>query len=280
MTLALPSLQALPAEHAPRNAYKRAAADLVQAIRAAPTWAALAWHDVRQRYRRSLLGPLWITLSMGITVAALGFVYARLFGQTIDSYLPFVAIGFIVWGLVASLVNEGCAAFISADSTIRQVRLPLCFHVMRMMCRNLIVFAHNLLIYLVVLVVFPVSITAALPLAIVGIGLVLANGLWLGVLLGMLSTRYRDVPQIIASVVQVAFFITPIVWQPNQLSRGASGIVAWNPFYYFVEVVRAPLLGQVPALSVWMTCVAITLAGSAVSFVLFARYRARIALWV
>ncbi len=280
MALAVPSLQSLDAAHAVRGAYRRAAADLVAGIKAAPTWGALAWHDVRQRYRRSLLGPLWITLSMGITVAALGVVYARLFGQSIDTYLPFVAVGFIVWGLIASLVNDGCASFISAESTIRQVRLPLTFHVLRMICRNLIVFAHNLLIYLVVLVVFPVPFNVAFLLSVLGLSLVLANGLWLGVLLGMLSTRYRDVPQIIASVLQVAFFVTPIVWQSNQLARGVTGVVDWNPFYYFVEVVRAPLLGQVPAPSVWLVCLAITLVGNVLALLLFARYRARIALWV
>lgn len=259
---------------------ERAADDLLRGLRLWRTWLALGWHDVRQRYKRSVLGPLWITLSMGITVAALGVLYARLFAQPIDTYLPFVALGFIVWGLVSGLLLDACAVFVSAESYIRQIRLPLSFYVFRMVWRNLIVFAHNLLIFVVVVALMPVDVGWHMLLALLGLLLIALTGVWAGLLVGMVCTRYRDVPQLVASVVQVSFFLTPIVWQPGQLAR-STWVVGVNPFFHFVDIVRAPLLGvDLPTPASWITAAAVTLVGALVTFLVFARYRYRIAYWV
>ena len=257
----------------------RGADDLLRGLRLWRTWLALGWHDVRQRYKRSVLGPLWITLSMGITVAALGVLYARLFAQPIDTYLPFVALGFIVWGLVSGLLLDACAVFVTAESYIRQIRLPLSFYVFRMVWRNLIVFAHNLLIFVVVVALMPVDVGWQMLLALPGLVLIALTGVWTGLLVGMVCTRYRDVPQLVASVVQVSFFLTPIVWQPGQLARN-TWVVGVNPFFHFVDIVRAPLLGTLPTLSSWLAAAAITVAGALITFVVFARYRYRISYWV
>ncbi len=256
-----------------------AASDIARGAALWRTWLALGWHDVRQRYKRSVLGPLWITLSMGITVAALGLLYARLFAQPIDAYLPFVALGFIVWALVSGVLLDACAVFVAAEGYIRQIALPLSFYVYRMVWRHLIVFAHNLLIFVVVAFVLPVQINGATLLVLPALLLLTLNALWVGLLVGMVCTRYRDVPQIVTSVVQVAFFLTPIVWQPGQLVR-ESWVVDVNPFFHLVELVRAPLLGTAPSAMNWAVAALMVVAGGAFTFLLFARYRYRIAYWV
>lgn len=263
----------------PQWRLRAAREDIVRGAALWPTWLALGWHDVRQRYKRSVLGPLWITLSMGVTVAALGLLYARLFAQPIDAYLPFVALGFIVWGLVSGVLLDACAVFVTAEGYIRQIALPLSFYVFRMVWRHLIVFAHNLLIFVVVALVLPVQINGATLLVIPALLLLSLNALWVGLLIGMVCTRYRDVPQIVISVVQVAFFLTPIVWQPGQLVR-ESWVVDVNPFFHVVELVRAPLLGSAPTAMNWIVAVAMAIVGAAFTFALFARYRYRIAYWV
>mgnify|MGYP002783607609 CR=1 FL=1 len=256
-----------------------AARDIARGAALWRTWLALGWHDVRQRYKRSVLGPLWITLSMGITVAALGLLYARLFAQPIDAYLPFVALGFIVWALVSGVLLDACAVFVAAEGYIRQIALPLSFYVYRMVWRHFIVFAHNLLIFVVVAFVLPVQINGATLLVLPALLLLAANALWVGLMVGMVCTRYRDVPQIVTSVVQVAFFLTPIVWQPGQLVR-ESWVVDINPFFHLVELVRAPLLGAAPSAMNWSVAALMAVAGSACTFLLFARYRYRIVYWV
>ena len=256
-----------------------ALADAVEGARAYRLWSLLSWQDIRRRYRRSKLGPFWLTISMGVLVGALGILYAGLFKVDVSDYLPFLAVGFITWSLIAGLINEGCDTFISAETIIKQVNLPLSVHVYRTVCRNAIILGHNAVIYLAVLAVFGIWPGWTGLLALPGLALICLNGVWMGLFFGMVSARFRDVPQIVASIVQIAFFLTPILWKPDLLPDRAT-ILELNPFYHFVEVVRAPALGQLPAVSAWLAVIGTALVGWAVTLAMYRRYRSRIAYWV
>src|SRR5262249_49146207 len=145
-----PSMQALP-----KSNLEKAWRDITQGVTGVHMWLMLAWQEVRQRYRRSLLGPFWLTISMGALLGAMGPLYGRLFGHSMASYFPYLAIGFVVWALIAGMINEGCNAFIASEGLIKQTRMPLSVHVMRVVCRNLIVSVHHLAIVVVVLAIFP-----------------------------------------------------------------------------------------------------------------------------
>jgi homopolymeric O-antigen transport system permease protein len=253
--------------------------DVTEGARAWYLWGLLGWQDIRQRYRRSMIGPFWLTISMGALVAGLGVLYSGLFRIEVANYLPFVALGFIVWGLVSSLFTDGCATFISAEGIIKQASLPLSVHVYRVVWRNLIIFGHNIVIFFIVAVIFSIWPGWTGLLALPGLVLICLNGVWLALLLGLVSARFRDVPQIVASLVQVAFFLTPIIWKP-ELLPGRTWILDFNPFFHFLELVRAPLLGQMPTLASWLTVLGITLAGWFLTFAMYRRYRWRVAYWI
>ena len=253
--------------------------DVIEGARAFRLWSMLGWQDIRQRYRRSTLGPFWLTISMGVLVAALGLLYAGLFKVNVSDYLPFVAVGFIVWGLISGLIIEGCAAFIGAESIIKQAWLPLSVHVYRVVWRNVAIFAHNVIIYVAVALIFSIQPGWAGLLALPGLALLCLNGVWMGLLLGLVSARFRDVPQIVASVVQVAFFLTPIIWQPELLPDRAL-VLDLNPFFHLLELVRAPALGHAPEPVSWLAALAITFGGWGVTLIMYRNYRWRIAYWV
>jgi ABC-type polysaccharide/polyol phosphate export permease len=242
-------------------------------------WGALAWQDIRLRYRRSIVGPFWLTISMGLMVGGLGVLYAGIFRQNVHDYLPFLALGLITWGLVSSILTEGCNAFIGGERFIKQLPAPLSVHVYRVIWRNLIVFGHNLVIYLVVALVFQIW-PGWLALQVVpGLLLLLAIGIWLALLLGVVSARFRDVPPIVGSVVQFLFFLTPIFWSPDLLPERMV-LVSANPFYHMIEVVRAPLLGKVVALETWLALSVVAVAGGLFSLLFFSYFRRRVAYWV
>lgn len=253
--------------------------DVVEGAGAFRLWGLLGWQDVRQRYRRSTLGPFWLTISMGALVGGLGVLYAGLFKMDVADYLPFVAAGLIVWGLVSGLITEGCSVFIDAEGTIKQVNLPLSIYVYRVVWRGIIIFAHNIIIYVAAAVFFSINPGWIGFLVLPGLVLVCLNGVWMGLLLGLMSARFRDVPQIVASVVQVTFFLTPIIWKP-ELLPGRAFMLDFNPFFHFVELVRAPALGQTPGLVSWLAVLGITLGGWLVTLFMYRRYRWRIAYWV
>lgn len=242
-------------------------------------WGRLGWQDIRQRYRRSKLGPFWLTISMGALAGALGVLYSALFKIAVADYLPFVAAGLIVWGLISGLIADGCTAFIEAESIIKQAQVPLSIHVYRAVWRNLIMFVHNIVIFVLVAVLFSIRPGWATLLAFPGVVLVCLNGAWIGLLFGLVSARFRDVPQVVASVLQIAFFLTPVFWKPDLLPDRAI-LLDVNPFFHLLEVVRTPLLGRMPAPTTWIAALAVTICGWLVTCILYGRRRGRIAYWV
>jgi ABC-type polysaccharide/polyol phosphate export permease len=257
----------------------KAVQDIASGVANVHLWSILGWQEVRLRYRRSVLGPFWLTISTGLLIAAMGPLYGRLFGHNISDYFPHLAIGFVVWQLIAGLINEGCNAFIAAEGMIKQTRIPLTVHVLRVVIRNLIIFAHNLAIVAVVMAIYPPGLNWGLLLVPLGLLAIATNGVWVGMLAGLLCARFRDIPPIVQSLVQVSLFLTPVLWKAGSLGR-YEWVASWNPFYHFVEVVRAPLMGLPLPLQSWLAVFGISAAGFALTFVIFARYRARIAYWV
>jgi ABC-type polysaccharide/polyol phosphate export permease len=197
----------ISAEAVPKQAF----ADLLDGARLHELWTHLAFHDIRQRFRRSVLGPFWLTLSMGIFVAALGLVFSSLFQQDVAKTLPYIATGVIFWGLLTGSIIEGTTVFISAEAFIRNVPTPLSLHFYRMMTRNVMIWGFNMAIYLVVLIYFELLPGWNILLFIPGFFLFLINVAWMSLAAGVLSTRYRDIPQIIANLIQVVFFLTPVL---------------------------------------------------------------------
>jgi ABC-type polysaccharide/polyol phosphate export permease len=252
-----------------------AAVDLRNSLgRLGLAWS-LATHDVGARYRGSVLGPFWITLSMGLMVLGIGFLYASLFHLSLNEFLPYVAIGIVFFGVMTGVINEGCDTFVLAASMLSQTSLPMFTFVWRTLFRNLINLAHHLVIVIAMLAFYDYWKTANAPLAVVGIVLMLLNVSWMSVLAGVASARYRDIPQIVMSVMQFAIFMTPVFWLPDRFGKHQA-VLDFNPFYHLLHAVRGPLLGQPVQAHTYVVLVAMAVAGWLAAFLIFARTRRRI----
>lgn len=255
------------------------ASDLGRGAAAWRLWSVLGWFEISQRYRRSAIGPFWITISLGMIVAGLGVVYGSLFRQNPTDYIPYLATGFICWALLSGMINDACMTFISAEASIKMLPVPLSVYVYRMVWRNLIILAHNAAIYVAVILYFQINPGLGAFIALFGLALAALNGVAFGLLLGVLSARFRDIPLMVANGIQLVFFVTPILWKPEALA-GRAWIYELNPFYYLIEVIRQPLLGAQPSASAWAIAVAFTIINLAVSVAFFQRFRWRIAYWI
>jgi ABC-type polysaccharide/polyol phosphate export permease len=258
----------------------KAILDIKRGLAMYSLWGALAWLDTKQRYRRSLLGPFWITLSTGVMVAGMGPLYGALLGQPVGNYVQHLAISLILWTFISSSVNDAGTVFIGAESYIKQVPLPLSVFVFRGLAKNLIMLAHNALIIVVVLYVFPPATLKNLWMVPIGLVLIIANLFWFTLLLGVLSTRFRDIPQLIANIVQVAFFLSPILWRPEMLSPRVRFLSDFNPLYHFMEIVRAPLLAEPIRLISWAVAAGLLVVGFGLTLLAFTRFRSRVAYWL
>lgn len=254
--------------------------DIIEGVWQWRLWVMLGWKDIRLRYHRTVFGPFWQTLSQGVFVGALGFVFSKFWGVDVKHYLPFLAGGVMTWFYITVLMSEGCSTFMLATAFIKNRRLPYSTHVYRAVFRNFIVFLHSVPIYIIVAYWAGIRLGWDALFAIPGILLLTINGVWVGLLLGALSARFRDVPNIIGNALTVSFFITPIHWEPHQMTSRRPFIVDANPFHHLLEVVRAPLLGQPIQPLSWYVVGGITVVGSLIGIAAFARMRARIAYWL
>jgi len=267
------------------RSWRRAADDLTGGWEQRQLWGHLAWQDIRQRYRRSVLGPIWITISMAVTAVALGVLYAGLFHNDLSVQLPYILVGFIIWAFISGCISEGSEVFIVNEGLIKQLPAPLSVHVFRLVWRQVLFLAHNLIVYVLMLVIFPQPLGWSSLTVIPALLLLAINGGWTALLLGIVTTRFRDLAPIIQSIVQLLFFLTPIVWiygdlQNNPAVAGRARLVEFNPLLHFMEIVRAPLLGEPQHLRHWIVVLVITFVGWAVTIAVLRRFRSRVAYWV
>jgi lipopolysaccharide transport system permease protein len=253
--------------------------DLRAALAAWRIWHLLAWQEIRQRYRRSLLGPFWLTISMAVQMLTMGVIVAILFNQSFDRFLPYVCVGLIFWTMISSMLNEGATSFVAASTFILHMRIPLATYMLQCLWRNLIIAGHNLVVYVGVLVIYSIVPSATMLLFLITFPLALWSISWVVLFLAVISTRFRDLPTMVATGLNVLFWLTPIVYSPDQLGRHR-WLAQLNPLAHVLDLMRLPLLNQVPASNSFLIVCALGAIGWTGTFLLFARFRARVPFWL
>ena len=87
-------------------------------------WLYMAIQDIRLRYRRSMIGPWWVTISTGVMVMMLGFLWSHIFGSDLENYLPFFAVGFVVWGWMSSQMLDAAGGFFQFQGVLNRSSCP------------------------------------------------------------------------------------------------------------------------------------------------------------
>lgn len=262
----------------PRN-LERALGDLAAGMARWRLAAALARLDISNRYRGSVLGPFWMSLSTAIMITGIGLLYSTLFKLPLRDYLPYLAVSLLVWTTISQIVSDACTSFTQAEGVIRQMPLPYTVHVLRFVLRNGIVAVHSLPLILVVFLIFGTWPGPESLLVLPGLGLLFANAFAVGLLLGMICARFRDIQQIVMSFMQLAFFLSPVLWKPESLGD-LQVLLPLNPFYVLMETMRGPLVeGGAPAI-IWLCAIGYTALTCLAAFAFFVRFRGRLAFWV
>ena len=260
--------------------------DLTRGYGQRQLWLQLGWQDIKQRYRRSTLGPLWITIATGAMAVALGLLYSLLFQQELSYFLPHVTVGLIIWGFISGCVKEGSTVFIENEGLIKQLPSALSVHVYRLVWRQLLFLAHNMVIWVILVAVFRPDLGWDFFLAIPALALLVVNGVWVTMFFGIVATRYRDVAPLLDSMIQLVFYMTPIVWTTKTLEDQGGAvaerarIAELNPLYHYLEIVRAPLTGQPLDAYHWWIVLGCTVAGLLLALLAMRQWRSRVSYWV
>ncbi|AKD95584.1 ABC transporter permease [Rhodococcus erythropolis] len=277
-----------PAPVSDSQTFRRAFKDLRDGLNQRELWLSLGWQDIKQRYRRSVIGPFWITIATGVQATAIGILYAALLDMPLQEFLPYVTVGLIVWNLINASIIEGSEVFVANEGLIKQLPSALSVHIYRLVWRQMLFFAHNLLIYVIMVIAFGVwrNLSWASLAAIPALGLIVLNALWVSIVFGIFATRYRDIAPILSSLTLLLFVLTPIMWTTQSLEaqggavRDRAKIAELNPLFHYLDIVRAPMIGQPQELYHWYIVITITVVGWAVALLALRKYRARVPYWV
>lgn len=253
--------------------------DLQEGARLLPLAWSLGWLDIRLRYRGSILGPFWLTLSTGVMVAAMGYLYSNIFHTDVHSYLPYLALSLVLWGFISTVVSESCSAFTDSENVIRAMRMPYFLFAQRVLIRNTLILAHNILVIVVVFAIFQSWPGWRSVFVVPGLTVWAVDSMAVTLTLGTFCTRFRDIMPIVGSLLQIAFFITPVFWHASQLGA-AQRVLPLNPFFDLLEIVREPLLNAWPGPGVWLGVLGYSALLIVVAALLFTRARNRIAFWI
>lgn len=255
--------------------------DLVLALKNHHIIRVMGGQDIRMRYKRSKMGPFWITISMAVMITTMGLVFGNLFKTDVKEFLPFLTLGLIIWNFMLNSITEGCDALISSEGIIKQLPVPLHIHILRVVWKNFIIFLHNIVIFPLVMLAVGKGLSWDALLAVPGFILLAINLSWFLVILSLVCARYRDMTQIILSVMQVVFYLTPVIWLPKLLThRTGELLLNLNPFYHLIDLVRAPLLGNIPMASSYYTAIVMAILGVIFSTCMLSKYKYRVPYWV
>lgn len=254
--------------------------DILKSFLSFSQWWTLAWFDIRQSYRRSVLGPIWITLNTGILVVALSLLWINVFKVELHELLPFFAIGNVLWVFISTQINEACTGFSQFSGYIHQLNLPLPIYPLRIWARNIIFLLHNFLIVLFVWIYFGMDWVPNFGEMVLGFCLLMPTIYFIAFPIAYLCARYRDIPLIVQNGIQLMFFMTPIFWKPGMLPVDKAWVTGLNPFYHLIEVVRKPLLGESVPLETWVWVVSLLVVFMLISILVHKKYKKMVAYWL
>ncbi len=258
-----------------------ARADLLGGLSKWELWSRLGFNEVRRRYHRTRIGPFWSTLTLLVYILAVGIVGAGLWGQDIKTYLPFLASGMLVWNFLSILMNESCLLFTTGTLLFTNAKMEYSTLAYALVWKHFVLFLHNMVVYALVVLFNPAVLDWASLLAIPGMVIVLANGVWITLIIGLVCLRFRDVAPLVISATTIGMLVTPLFWAPDRLPPGLTHLffVQLNPIYRLIDIVRTPLLGGVPTGASYAAAVAITVCGWLITYFMFRQFRMRISYW-
>ena len=244
-------------------------------------WTSMGVTEIKRRYNRTLLGPLWTTLNLALNIFSMSIVFSCLWKINIRNFLPYFASGYICWSFFATSITEGCAMFITAGELFKQIPLAYSNFAWLLVCRNIFIVVHHLILYALIMIVVGIPVSLNSFLFIPGVLILSLAVFSASFIVGLMCARYRDLLQVVGAILQVLMYITPILWIPSQVSGIRSTIfVKLNPLYHYINVIRAPMLGYAPELVNWVASGTITLILAVVAFWFFAIYKRKIIFWL
>jgi ABC-type polysaccharide/polyol phosphate export permease len=260
--------------------FKAGFADLNEGIRKWRLWHLIGVGEMRRKYARSRLGQFWLTLSTAFSIGIMAIVWSILFKVPLADMLPHLAVSIIVWQYIAGIMSDATSLFQANNHLLLSQRVVCSIVVYSSVYRNLLVLLHNLAIIPIIFLIFRIPVTTQILLLFPGIILLSITSVWIAYVSGALCARYRDLGNALGSLMQLAFYVTPVIWKPGFVTAEHEWLIKLNPFSYFLNIIRGPLLGESFSPFDWTMALIVTAAGLLLSTYFIGSVRRRILYWI
>lgn len=253
--------------------------DFIKAIKHKDQWVLLAWYDIKSKYRRTVLGPIWILIVNLITIGCFAMVGAALFGQSLRNFLPHVAIGMFVWYYISGILNESCNIFTGNAYLIKNLNVNYLSLVLRLFIRNTIYFAHSIVLIVIIVALFVQNIGGTIFLTFFAIPCFALSSIGLCLIIGISTARYRDIGNLITSSMTIVPFVTPLMWKKEMLGD-RTYIADLNPITHFISIIREPLINNNFPIGSYIICCLVSLAIFLTGMIVYNKYMKRTIFWI
>ena len=262
------------------NTINTAIKDYSDGLKKYEIFKTLAVFDLIQKYRRSVIGPFWVTISTLFAIIVIGPLYSKLFNQSNLAYIHYLSISFILWVWISNTLNESCNLYIESSGYLREFNLPKSIYIYRLVLKNILIFFHNIIIIIILTIFFPPQNVLQIIYSLFGLIFLILNLIFISNIISILGARYRDFHQIQSNIIFLLFFITPIMWNIDML--GNKKYLAYiNPVYIYIEAIRAPLLNINNEYKlIWIILIIYTIILFFISSFLFGKFKNKIIYWI
>jgi|TARA_R110000868_G_scaffold101630_1_gene279666 ABC-type polysaccharide/polyol phosphate export permease len=254
--------------------------DLVAGFLMSDLWRTFAWDEVQKRYRRSMLGVVWIVVSYAILVGGVSIFFSAFSSADPFRFLTHVAIGYAAFNFFSSNITDGCRVFSGSANWIKSISLPYSIYVYKTMFRSIYVFSLQMTVALAVMLASGWRPSLVTLYIFPAMALYLINAVPIQYALGLLSARYRDLEHLVSSIMRLMIFMTPILWVREERTGIRADLADLNPFTHFLEVFRAPLMDVAPRLISWEVVLGVTVFVWVAAIVIAISIRRRLPYWL
>ena len=241
-------------------------------------WLNIAKTEIKFKFKRTKLGPLWITIGTAIFIVVLSIITGAFFADDLDVRVPYITTGLIIWSLIFSCINESSGVFSGRVGLIQNIPMEKSILIYVMLSKSVITFLFNFILYIICLIFFKINIGFNSLYFILGFLILVLSLFFLSSIISILTTRFRDLAPITSSILTVLFFLTPIWWNVEYFPDRAV-FAKFNIFYHYLEITRRPLLGEFASLNSWIITLITLIILAVFASILFEKKKNKIAYW-
>ena len=263
------------------TSYKAAIEDICSSLVLIRIPIYFGWTEIKLRYRRSFLGPIWITINTALLIACLGFIFSTIFNIPLGKFLIFISISLIMWNLISNILIDSSNEIANSEHYIKEIPHPLFMYIIQLIWRNIVIFLHNAIILPVLFLSVDFEVGQQWYLFFPGFLILVLNTIWVGMIVSIVSTRFSDFKQIVNSILLIAFYATPIIWSTESMPERYNHLILdLNPFYHLIEIVRSPIIDATANTKSFVYSIGFLAIGWAIAVPFYGRYKNKIPFWV